>query len=290
MNTEITHTAGLLHIYAGTIRSDADGDLLPLNEGNVHRLAAAWNACDGIDTATIENMRAGTVGQQVVYVASSDTDDGQGVSLFRTKQAAIDAVIEWCIERLNDTAYGVSTDAEEARGMGEEAARAHLEKEGWLRFGSGDCYYSVSEETVNGVLPVPAALSHVDPARAAMESAVKAFDMLANECTHANPDLTRVFNRVIEETGCTLALSQALAGGPDPWHLFYIEASDADGVHAFIVSAQSGSQSKAQELAEAAVIDYPALGTKEHPGSIGHVGTLGLTDSDVFESVGLLAD
>jgi hypothetical protein len=73
----------------------------------------------------------------------------------------------------------------------------------------------------------------------------------------------------------------------DPWHLFYIEAGDTDGEHAYIVSAQSGSEIKAQELAENAVLDE--VGTADEPGSIEHTERLGCTDSDVFLSVGLLA-
>jgi len=72
-------------------------------------------------------------------------------------------------------------------------------------------------------------------------------------------------------------------------HLFYIEASDADGVHAFIVSADSDSAVKAEELARASVLDSDELGTDAEPGGIDHCHRIGATDADVFEHHGLLA-
>ena len=76
--------------------------------------------------------------------------------------------------------------------------------------------------------------------------------------------------------------------GAPVWHLFRIEAEDEDGTHAFIVSAESGSESKAQELAEAAVLEV--IGTDDEPAAVSHCSRLGGTDSDVFERIGLLAD
>ena len=73
------------------------------------------------------------------------------------------------------------------------------------------------------------------------------------------------------------------------WHLFYIEASDADGVHAYIVSAESQSAAKAEELARAAVLDHDSVGTEDEPGEIDHCERIGATDADVFQSLGLLA-
>jgi hypothetical protein len=70
----------------------------------------------------------------------------------------------------------------------------------------------------------------------------------------------------------------------DPWHLFRIEASDADGMHGFIASAQSASEGKAQELAENAALD--AIGTDERPGEIEGCEYLGTCSCDVFEKFG----
>ena len=73
------------------------------------------------------------------------------------------------------------------------------------------------------------------------------------------------------------------------WHLFYIEASDDDGVHGFIVSAESASEAKAEELARASVLDHESVGTDAEPGAIDHCEYLGPTDRDTFVSVGTLA-
>lgn len=70
----------------------------------------------------------------------------------------------------------------------------------------------------------------------------------------------------------------------DPWHLFRIEVEDVDGGHTYFVSAQSGSATKAQELAEGAALDH--AGTDEQPAELGEVTALGITDSDIFEHVG----
>lgn len=75
-----------------------------------------------------------------------------------------------------------------------------------------------------------------------------------------------------------------------PWHLFYIEASDEDGTRAFMVSAQSGSQQKAQELAEASVaIEGSPDPGDEDPMTIDHTRHIGIVDRDVFERIGVLA-
>lgn len=68
------------------------------------------------------------------------------------------------------------------------------------------------------------------------------------------------------------------------WHLFRIDAADQDGCRVAFVSAESDSQTKAQELAENAVLNE--LGTEEVPGTIDQVIFLGSTDSDIFEMVG----
>ena len=80
----------------------------------------------------------------------------------------------------------------------------------------------------------------------------------------------------------------SLLGRTEPaqeqWHLFRIEAEDVDGSHTYFVSAQSGSKAKAQELAEAAVLDD--AGTDDEPAELGEVTELGLADTDIFEKVG----
>lgn len=74
---------------------------------------------------------------------------------------------------------------------------------------------------------------------------------------------------------------------PDPWHLFVIEVGDADGTHAFVVSAQSGSEDKARELAEAAALDDERVG---EGAIVCHARRLGEVDIDVFDYVGVLVE
>ena len=76
---------------------------------------------------------------------------------------------------------------------------------------------------------------------------------------------------------------------PSGWHLFYIVGGDADGEHGFMVSAESASQAKAEELARAAVLDHETLGTDDAPGEIMSCEYIGLTDSEIFHPIGLLA-
>ena len=73
-----------------------------------------------------------------------------------------------------------------------------------------------------------------------------------------------------------------------PWHLFRIECSDADGVHAFAVSAQSEDESGAQKAAEAAALDE--CGTDDEPANVTHVSALGTVDRDIFERFGVMAE
>lgn len=73
----------------------------------------------------------------------------------------------------------------------------------------------------------------------------------------------------------------------DPWHLFVIEVSDDKAVHAFVVSAQSGSSEKGQELAEAAALDSEHVGDEP---MVVSARLLGETDLDVFEYIGRLAE
>ncbi|TXG99974.1 MAG: hypothetical protein E6R08_00645 [Nevskiaceae bacterium] len=68
------------------------------------------------------------------------------------------------------------------------------------------------------------------------------------------------------------------------WHLFRVDAHDDDGRYVYLVSAESGSALKAQEMAEAAVIED--TGTASAPGQIDGVTPLGMTDSDIFQKVG----
>lgn len=124
-----------------------------------------------------------------------------------------------------------------------------------------------------------------DAMRGAAALAMTALDMMANECTAANPGLALVFNRVIEETGATAALSQALAGGPDPWHLFEVECNGGDDStgdlwRKYIVSAQSGSEQKAEELARAAVDDEAGDGW-----TVTNCKRLGAGCGDIFHRV-----
>jgi hypothetical protein len=72
----------------------------------------------------------------------------------------------------------------------------------------------------------------------------------------------------------------------DPWHLFWINAADCDGTHAYVVSAQSGAQEKAQELAEGSVLEV--LGTADDPAELESCQYLGITDTDTFVSIGIL--
>lgn len=73
--------------------------------------------------------------------------------------------------------------------------------------------------------------------------------------------------------------SQAMA-----WHLFRVDASDEDGCYSVITSAQSESEAKAQELAEAAVLDD--LGTAESPAEMDSTTYLGRCENDIWEKIG----
>lgn len=91
--------------------------------------------------------------------------------------------------------------------------------------------------------------------------------------------------RAWQQMACeSVTVGDVIEQRDDPWHLFRIDASDADGVHGFIVSAQSASEAKAQELAEAAVLDD--IGTEDEPGTIDECIAIGTTDTDVFEHFG----
>jgi hypothetical protein len=69
----------------------------------------------------------------------------------------------------------------------------------------------------------------------------------------------------------------------DPWHLFYIEAEggDDDRCWHWLVSAQSGSQEKAEELARAAVDDVIPEGM-----AVSHSHFVAIVDRDVFDECG----
>lgn len=55
-------------------------------------------------------------------------------------------------------------------------------------------------------------------------------------------------------------LCERLNDGP-MWHLFHVETAGSSGrVRGFVVSAESGSESKAQELAEAACLEESPAG------------------------------
>lgn len=71
------------------------------------------------------------------------------------------------------------------------------------------------------------------------------------------------------------------------WYIFQITASDADGTCGFVVSRQSDSVQKAQELAEAAVL--AVMGTDEEPGRIETSMHVGEGAVDLFIPMGLLA-
>jgi hypothetical protein len=94
-----------------------------------------------------------------------------------------------------------------------------------------------------------------------------------------------------EHAGRVRELAASLPGAPEPlgWHLFYIEVDDPDGTHAFIVSADSDSETKARELAEAAALDHCGADFAEDV-SVSHCHKLCMTDVDVFESIGTLAE
>lgn len=119
---------------------------------------------------------------------------------------------------------------------------------------------------------------------AAIRAAVRAYDDRLDDKAHdganAQPPNGDDYNELF---------GLVMNGAPDPWHLFYVEAADDDGTHAYLVSAQSGSQDKARELAEATVRDE-LCGTEESPATIEHVGFIGIVDGDVCKTVGLLAD
>jgi hypothetical protein len=94
------------------------------------------------------------------------------------------------------------------------------------------------------------------------------------------------FNAVIEETGLTARLYEARrTSAPDPWHLFVIHIDEGDDVEgdrpgAFLVSAQSGSESKALELATAAVLDEAQDGATVTASEC--IGTVGI---DVMQRI-----
>lgn len=74
------------------------------------------------------------------------------------------------------------------------------------------------------------------------------------------------------------------------FHLFYIEASDADGVHAYMV-ARDGDEVAAKASATHEVLEV--LGVGEHPditAAIEHCKRICGCDAELFEVVGLLAD
>lgn len=65
---------------------------------------------------------------------------------------------------------------------------------------------------------------------------------------------------------------------------FRVDASDEDGCYVVITSAQSDFEQKAQELAEAAVLDD--LGTEENPAQIETTTYLGRCEDDIWEKIG----
>jgi hypothetical protein len=77
------------------------------------------------------------------------------------------------------------------------------------------------------------------------------------------------------------AQAQQQEGGDDPWHLFSIEAEDVDGSYTIVCSAQSESEVKAMELAEAAARDSLGEGA-----AINAMARLGTTDADVWVKSG----
>lgn len=71
----------------------------------------------------------------------------------------------------------------------------------------------------------------------------------------------------------------------DPWHLFFVEATGGDEttgdlVKGFVISGQSGSELKAEELVRAALEDDLPEGWH-----VTHSRKLGMCDGDIYEQV-----
>lgn len=301
---QVTHTAGLLkHLEQGEANSHAlmtdDGRWLisllhngeqtaPRQAANMRRLAAAWNACNGLETEELEALGAGALpsimgasrtlraaSQLVIDAYGGDVPDWLRAEfvLLRNARKEMWDVLKGCAKPTNVDAM-------------RHALRVAVRVFDCLA--EGQDYNTICEQTGCMAIVSQALIGEPndDPRaelaaiRAAVQAIDEKIDDAANNNASARPPTGDDYNDV-----CAIVMR----GAPDPWHLFYIEASDADGTHAYLVSAQSGSQSKAQELAEATVRDE-LCGSEEEPCEVEHVGFIGIVDGDVCETVGLLAD
>ena len=106
----MSHTKGKLGYHGGfSITSQEDGSyvaevgLLEIDKKNARRLVAAWNACEGISTNTLEALRSPIKDISCVPGLVADID-----ALRAVNAELVDALEEWLYRQGTDENYMVA--------------------------------------------------------------------------------------------------------------------------------------------------------------------------------------